>query len=55
MNINDKSVIDLLNRLIVAERLNKSQVLQMIELVSISDDIGDLKENLRWESTNIKS
>ena len=49
MNINDKSVLDMLNKLIVVDRLNKSQVLQMVNLVSLSNDINDLKENIKWE------
>ena len=49
MNINDKSVLDMLNKLIVINRLNKSQILQMVNLVSISNDINDLKDNLKWE------
>ena len=51
MNINDKSVLEMLNKLIVINRLNKSQILQMVNLVSISNDITDLKENLKWESS----
>ena len=51
MNINDKSVLEMLNKLIVINRLNKSQILQMVNLVSISDDIYDLKDNLKWESS----
>ncbi len=51
MNINDKSVLEMLNKLIVINRLNKSQILQMVNLVSISDDIKDLKDNLKWESS----
>ena len=51
MNINDKSVLEMLYKLIVINRLNKSQILQMVNLVSISDDIKDLKENLKWESS----
>ena len=51
MNINDKSVLEMLNKLIVVNRLNKSQILQMVNLVSISNDIKDLKENLKWESS----
>ena len=50
MNINDKSVLEMLNKLIVINRLNKSQMLQMVNLVSISNDINDLKDNLKWES-----
>ena len=51
MNINDKSVLEMLNKLIVINRLNKTQILQMVNLVSISIDINDLKENLKWESS----
>ena len=50
MNINDKSVLEMLNKLIVINRLNKSQIIQMVNLVSISNDIKDLKDNLKWES-----
>ena len=49
MNINDKSVLEMLNKLIVINRLNKSQILQMVNLVSISNDINDLKDNFKWE------
>ena len=49
MNINDKSVLEMLNKLIVINRLNKTQILQMVNLVSISNDINDLKDNLKWE------
>ena len=49
MNINDKSVLEMLNKLIVINRLNKSQILQMVNLVSISIDINDLMDNLKWE------
>ena len=51
MNINDKSVLEMLNKVIVINRLNKSQILQMVNLVSISNDINDLKDNLKWESS----
>ena len=51
MNINDKSVLEMLNKLIAINRLNKTQILQMVNLVSISNDINDLKENLKWECT----
>ena len=43
MNINDKSVLEMLNKLIVINRLNNSQIIQMVNLVSISNDINDLK------------
>ena len=51
MNINDKSVLEMLNKLIVINRLNKSQILQIVNIVSISNDINDLKDNLKWESS----
>ena len=51
MNINDKSVLEMLNKLIIINRLDKSQILQMVNLVSISNDIKDLKDNLKWESS----
>ena len=51
MNINDKSVLEMLNKLIVINRLNKSQILQMVNLVSISNDFNDLNDNLNWESS----
>ena len=51
MNINDKSVLEMLNELIAINRLNKTQILQMVNLVSISNDFNDLKENLKWEGS----
>ena len=51
MNINDKSVLEMLNKLIAIDRLNKTQILQMVKLVSISSDINDLKDNLKWENS----
>ena len=51
MNINDKSVLEMLNNLIAINRLNNSQILQMVNLVSLSIDINDLKDNLKWESS----
>ena len=40
----------MLNELIAIDRLNKNQIIQMVKLVSISNDIQDLKDNLKWES-----
>ena len=51
MNINDKSVLEMLNKLIAINRLNKTQTLQMVNLVSISNDFNDLNDNLKWESS----
>ena len=42
----------MLNKLIAVDRLNKSQILQMVNLVSLSNDINDLKDNLKWERSN---
>ena len=53
MNINDKYVLEMLNKLIAINRLNKNQILQMVNLVSISNDINDLIENLKWEGSNL--
>ena len=54
MNINDSSVLDMLNKLIINERLNKSQILHLAELVTVSDNLLDLKENLNWEKSKTK-
>ena len=51
MNINDRSVLEMLNKLIAIDRLNKNQILQMVNLVSLSNDINDLKDNLKWENS----
>ncbi len=51
MNIKDKSVLEMLNKLIAINRLNKIQILQMVNLASISNDINDLKDNLKWEGS----
>ena len=51
MNINDKSVLEMLNKLIAIDRLNKTQILQMVNLVSISNDFNELKDNLKWENS----
>ena len=53
MNINDKSVLEMLNKLIAINRLNKSQVLKMVKLVSLSNNIDDLKDNLKWENSDL--
>ena len=45
MNINDKTVLEMLNNLIAIDRLDKNQILQMLNLVSLSNDIQDLKDN----------
>ena len=51
MDINDESVLEMLNKLIAMDRLNKAEILQMVKLVSLSNNINDLKDNLKWESS----
>ena len=51
MDIKDKAVLDMLNTLIISNRLNKSEILLMVKLVSVSNDIEDLIENLEWETS----
>ena len=51
MNITDKDVLEMLNKFIAIHRLNKSQILHMVNLVSISNDIKELNDNFKWESS----
>ena len=51
MNVNDASVLEIINRIITSDRLNKNQILQLVNLVSISKDFNDLKDNFKWESS----
>ena len=53
MNINDASVLEMINCHIVSERLNKKQIIQIVDLASISKNFKELKDNLEWE--NLKS
>ena len=54
MNVNDASVLEMVNRLIATNRLNKSQILQLVNLASISNSINELEENMKWESLKSK-
>ena len=54
MNVNDASVLEMVNRLIVTNRLNKSQILQLVNLASISNSISELEENMKWETLKSK-
>lgn len=54
MNINDALVLEMINNLIVSDRLNKNQILQIVNLASISSDIKELKDNMRWENVKPK-
>ena len=56
MNVNDPKVLEMLNSIIASDRLNKSQILQVVNLASVSNSIQELKDNMKWENlnTNIK-
>ena len=56
MNVNDPYVLEMINIFIASKRLNKREVLSLVNMVSISNNFNDLKENIQWESTilNIK-
>ncbi len=49
MNINDDSVLEMINTYIAYNRLSKIQILQLIKLAPISNDIKELKDNINWE------
>ena len=50
MNVNDALVLEMINKLIASNRLTKKQILQVVNLASISSSIKELKENINWES-----
>ena len=54
MNVNDDSVLEMINNLIASDRLNKNQILQIVKLASISNSINELKENMKWETFKSK-
>ena len=54
MNVNDASVLEMVNRLIATNRLNKNEILQLVNLASISNNINDLEENMKWETLKSK-
>jgi len=54
MNVNDTSVLEMVNRLIATNRLNKNQILQLVNLASISNSINELEENMKWETLKSK-
>ena len=49
MKVNDPSVLKIINRTIASERLNKIQILHIVKLVSVSNTIKELKDNMNWE------
>ena len=54
MNVNDATVLELINRLIASDRLNKNQILQLVNLASISNNVKELEENMKWETFKSK-
>ena len=54
MNVNDVTVLELINRLIASDRLNKNQILQLVNLASVSNNINELEENMKWETFKSK-
>ena len=54
MNVNDASVLEMINRLIATDRLNKNQILQLVNLASISKNINELEDNMKWETFKSK-
>ena len=55
MNVNDASVLEMINNLIASDRLNKKQILQIVNLASISNSIKELKDNMKWETFRSKN
>ena len=55
MDIKDNDVLDILNSIIAAKRLNKIEILQIVKLASISNDITELKDFMKWEIAKSKN
>ncbi len=55
MDVNDAYVLEMINKLIATDRLNKNQILQLVRLVSISNSIKELEENMKWETFKSKN
>ena len=49
MNLADPKVLEMINILIASDRLNKSQILHVVNLATISSNLKELKENMKWE------
>ena len=52
MNLNDKSVLEMINKLIASDRLNKKQILQLVNLAVISNSINELEDNMNGKPIN---
>ena len=55
MDIKNNDVLDILNSIIAAKRLNKIEILQIVKLASISNDITELKDFMNWEIAKSKN
>ena len=44
----------MINRLIASGRLNKNQILKLVNLAAISKNINELEENMNWETLKSK-
>ena len=54
MDVNDEEVLETINSLIATDRLNKKQILKLVNLASISKSINELEENMKWETLKSK-
>ena len=54
MNVNDASVLEMINSLIISDRLNKNEILQIVNLASVSENIKELRDNMNWEKCKSK-
>ena len=54
MDVNDASVLKLMNKIIAADRLNRNQILQLVNLASISNNFNELEDNMKWETFRSK-
>ena len=54
MDVNDPLILETINRLIASDRLNKNQILHIVNLASISNSFKELKDNMKWETSRSK-
>ena len=54
MNINDNKVLEMINRIIASDRLDKKQILHLVNLALISNSFTELKDNMKWETLKSK-
>ena len=54
MDVNNPLILETINRLIASDRLNKNQILHIVNLASISNSFKELKDNMKWETSRSK-